>query len=75
LPRQNDRYTRYRTPDCAACEQRPQCITSKQGRTLKRYPSEGAKETIRQAMADLVKHQYYRQRQAIVEPVLVMVNF
>jgi len=57
-----------RTPDCAACEQRLQCTTSKQGRALKRYPSEGAKETLRQAMADPVKQQCYRQRQAMVEP-------
>ena len=62
-------FIRYGTPACAHCPVREQCTKDKNGRRIKRYAGDEAKEAQRQVMKDPRARKRYRQRQAIVEPV------
>lgn len=64
-----DQYIRYATSACATCAVRDHCTQSNDGRQIKRYRGDPAKEALRAAMTDPVRRRRYRRRQAMVEPV------
>ena len=63
------KYVVYRGTTCAACSQRAQCTSARNGRTIKRYGCDDAKDAMRQALEDPETRKRYRHRQAMVEPV------
>lgn len=62
-------YVLYGTAACDGCAQRARCTRNKQGRHIKRYACDAAKEALRTHMEDPAVRQHYIQRQAMVEPV------
>jgi len=68
----NDRYpgyVAYGSAACATCALRSRCTKSAQGRRIKRYAEDAAKEQLRQKMEDPEVRQRYLKRQGMVEPV------
>jgi transposase len=62
-------YVLYGTAACDGCAQRARCTRNKQGRRIKRYACDAAKEALRAHMEEPDVRQRYIQRQAMVEPV------
>lgn len=62
-------YVLYATSACVQCAQRCHCTKSPQGRRIKRYKEDEAKEQLRQKMEEPENRQRYRKRQGMVEPV------
>jgi len=62
-------FTRYGTSACAQCPVREHCTKNKNGRRIKRYAGDEAKDALRQVMRDPRARKRYRKRQAMVEPV------
>jgi transposase len=62
-------YIMYSSSACAQCEQRSRCTKSPQGRRIKRYEEDEAKDRLRQKMEKPENRQSYRKRQGMVEPV------
>lgn len=62
-------YTLYATTACATCTHKAACTKRAQGRQLKRYPSDGAKDALREKMQQPQERERYLKRQAMVEPV------
>jgi hypothetical protein len=62
-------YTTYGGAPCTDCPLRVQCTRSEHGRRIKRYPSDGAKETMRAKLALPEHRQRYSKRAGMVEPV------
>jgi len=65
----NPGYVRYGTAACSGCPKRDLCTKDKEGRRIKRYAGDDAKDALRQVMKDPRARWRYRKRQAIVEPV------
>jgi len=68
-------YALYRTDACAQCAQRGACTRSEQGRKIKRYLSDDAKDALRTKLQDPQVRARYRQRQAMVEPVFAHLRY
>jgi transposase len=64
-----DQYIRYATAACGDCAEQARCTRSENGRQIKRYAGDPAKEALRAKMTDPAHRHRYRQRQAMVEPV------
>lgn len=62
-------YVKYGTPACADCPLRTHCTSSNEGRRIKRYLSDAAKDALRAKMTQPDVRRRYRQRQSMVEPV------
>lgn len=62
-------YTKYGTAACGRCPQKSRCTKSKQGRQIKRYAGDPAKDALRLKMKEPEARERYVQRQAMVEPV------
>jgi transposase len=62
-------YVRYGTPACAVCAYRSECTQSAEGRKIKRYEGDTAKDVLREVMKDPRARARYRKRQGMVEPV------
>ncbi len=62
-------YVQYGSVACQRCEQRSRCTKSTQGRRIKRYAEDAAKEQLRQKMKEPQAQQRYLKRQGMVEPV------
>ncbi len=62
-------YVQYGSSACQRCEQRSRCTKSGQGRRIKRYAEDEAKEQLRQKMQQAQAQQRYLKRQGMVEPV------
>jgi transposase len=62
-------YVQYGTPACERCEQRSRCTKSVQGRRIKRYAEDAAKELLRDKMEKPEVRERYLKRQGMVEPV------
>lgn len=62
-------YVQYGTPACETCEQRSRCTRSVQGRRIKRYAEDAAKELLRDKMEQPEVRECYLKRQGMVEPV------
>lgn len=62
-------YVRYAGPACASCAQRPRCTRNSAGRHIKRYAGDGAKDALREKMAQPEQRARYVKRQGMVEPV------
>jgi transposase len=62
-------YIEYGTSACGACPQKTQCTRSAEGRKIKRYQGDDAKDALKEKMKDPQIRQRYVQRQAMVEPV------
>ena len=62
-------YVQYASAACKQCEQRSRCTKSVQGRRIKRYAEDEAKERLRQKMQEPQVRQRYLKRQGMVEPV------
>ncbi|MBZ0273241.1 IS1182 family transposase [bacterium] len=62
-------YRRYGDAPCGDCALRALCTTSKDGRTIKRYAVDPAKEAMKKVMAQPGARRAYRKRKAMVEPV------
>jgi transposase len=67
-------YTVYSARACAGCSMRPQCTTSKKGRSIKRYDWDGRKDQIRDRMKLPEDRLRYRKRSAWVEPVFSLLK-
>lgn len=59
----------YGSTACEQCEQRSRCTKSTQGRRIKRYAEDAAKELLREKMEKPEVRQRYLKRQGMVEPV------
>ena len=59
----------YGTPACERCEQRSRCTKGVQGRRIKRYAEDAAKELLRDKMEKPEVRERYLKRQGMVEPV------
>jgi transposase len=68
-------YVEYGTKACGSCSVRAQCTRSKEGRRLKRYAGDAAKDALRAKMAQPEAQARYRQRQAMVEPVFSALRY
>jgi transposase len=68
-------YVVYATKACGTCALRAQCTRSPEGRRLKRYAGDGAKDALRAKMAQPEVQARYRQRQAMVEPVFSALRY
>jgi transposase len=55
-------YHRYRGTQCADCELRARCTSSKQGRALNRYPDDELKEAMSAVLQQPAARRAYRQR-------------
>lgn len=62
-------YTRYGTKDCQGCPLKAGCTQSKEGRRIKRYAVDSAKEALRQLMQHPKAKKAFSQRKSMVEPV------
>jgi len=62
-------YVLYSTPACATCPLKDRCTQSKEGRKLKRYAGDGAKDALRLVMEQAPVKKIFSKRQAMVEPV------
>ena len=62
-------YVLYGTLACEGCAQRSCCTKSAQGRRIKRYAEDAAKEQLRQKMEEPEIRERYLKRQGMVEPV------
>lgn len=62
-------YIQYGTSACPGCPQRSNCTKSAQGRRIKRYAEDAAKEALRKKMEEPKVRQRYLRRQGMVEPV------
>lgn len=62
-------YVQYGTSACERCEQRSRCTKSAQGRRIKRYAEDAAKELLRDKMEQPEARERYLKRQGMVEPV------
>ena len=63
-------WTLYRGgAQCADCPQRASCTSARQGRSIKRFPGDAAKDALRARMQEPEAQRRYRSRQAMVEPV------
>jgi transposase len=62
-------YVQYGTSACERCEQRSRCTKSAQGRRIKRYAEDAAKELLRDKMENPEARERYLKRQGMVEPV------
>ena len=62
-------YTLYATTACASCAHKAACTKRAQGRRLKRYASDEAKDALRAKMQQPQARERYVKRQAMVEPV------
>ena len=62
-------YVLYSTLACEGCAQRSHCTKSAQGRRIKRYAEDAAKEQLRQKMEEPKTRERYLKRQGMVEPV------
>jgi transposase len=62
-------YVLYGGAACADCPLRERCTKSQDGRRIKRYTGDAAKEAMRAKLTTAEARARYRQRQAMVEPV------
>jgi transposase len=62
-------YVLYGSKACGTCPLRAQCTASRDGRRIRRYGGDAAKEAMRAKLASAEARARYRQRQATVEPV------
>lgn len=62
-------YVLYGSKACAGCPLRAACTQSRDGRRIKRYTGDAAKEAMRAKLSTAEARARYRQRQAMVEPV------
>ena len=62
-------YVQYGTAACETCEQRGGCTKSVQGRRIKRYAEDAAKQVLRDKMEKPEVRERYLKRQGMVEPV------
>lgn len=67
-------YRRYATTHCKQCPQLGQCTSSKDGRKVKRYAGDEAKDALRKVMTHPQARSLYARRQAWVEPVFADVK-
>jgi transposase len=59
----------YGSMACVACALRERCTSNRNGRQVKRYAGDAAKEAMRAKLESQQMRARYRQRQAMVEPV------
>ncbi len=62
-------YRVYAATTCEGCSLRARCTKSAQGRRIKRYPQDDAREALRWVMQHPQARRIFKQRQAMVEPV------
>jgi len=62
-------YTEYGSPACKTCPQKSRCTRSKEGRQMRRYAGDDAKDALRQVMRQPAAQRHFSKRQAWVEPV------
>jgi len=62
-------YTVYGGAPCVACPMRARCTRGAEGRQIKRYPCDAAKEAMRATLADPAGRARYNKRAGMVEPV------
>lgn len=62
-------YVQYGSSACETCKQRSGCTKSAQGRRIKRYAEDAAKELLRDKMEKPEVRERYLKRQGMVEPV------
>jgi transposase len=62
-------YVKYGGAPCANCELRARCTKSREGREIKRYAIDGAKDALRAKMKISEARARYAKRKAMVEPV------
>jgi Transposase DDE domain/Transposase domain (DUF772) len=62
-------HTRYGGAPCSECPLKDKCTKGDAGRTIKRYPSDAAKEAMRAKLAVPEHRQRYNKRAGMVEPV------
>lgn len=62
-------YVLYGTAACAACPWRTYCTRSNQGRRIRRYGGDDAKDALRSVMEHPQAQARFRRRQAMVEPI------
>lgn len=62
-------YTAYGGAPCADCPLRARCTKGEEGRKIKRYPCDAAKEAMRAKLADPAGRARYNKRAGMVEPV------
>lgn len=65
----NPAYVLYQTLACATCALKSQCTTGENGRGIRRYEGDEAKEALRFVMKQEGARRAYAHRQAWVEPV------
>jgi transposase len=65
----NPAYVKYGGAPCADCGRRARCTTSKNGREIKRYAIDTAKDRLRAKMKLPAVRAWYSKRKAMVEPV------
>jgi len=65
----NPAYVKYGGAPCADCPLRARCTTSKNGREIKRYAIDEAKDRLRAKMKQPAVRAWYSKRKAMVEPV------
>lgn len=68
-------YAGYRTAACGSCPLIAQCTRSKQGRQIKRYACDAAKEALRARMKEPDVRARYKKRSAMVEPVFSQLRY
>ena len=64
-----DAYTLYGGGPCADCPLQARCTKGVEGRRIKRYPCDAAKEGMRAKLADPAGRARYNKRAGMVEPV------
>lgn len=62
-------YVQYATSACAGCALKAHCTRSDNGRRIKRYAGDAAKDALRAKMAQPQTRLRYSKRQAMIEPV------
>lgn len=62
-------YAVYGGAPCADCPMRARCTKGAEGRQIKRYPCDAAKEAMRATLADPAGRARYNKRAGMVEPV------
>lgn len=62
-------YVGYSTSTCIDCPLRSQCTRAKNGRRIKRYHGDEAKDALREVMQHPNAQKVFRKRQGMVEPV------